>query len=149
MRTFGWFLLLLPLLEIYLLIQVGSKIGATSMMLWILASIVAGVLCIRLAGLATALSVRERIAKGEMPDAEMLTGVLWVIGGILLIIPGLITDFAGLVCILPLTRIWLIKRMRGGLQKPSGTGAFHQHGSSSTHDEPNVIEGEFQRKDDQ
>lgn len=149
MRTFGWFLLLLPLLEIYLLIQVGSKIGATSMMLWILASIVAGVLCIRLAGLATALSVRERIAKGEMPDAEMLTGVLWVIGGILLIIPGLITDFAGLVCILPLTRIWLIKRMRGGLQKPSIAGTFHQHGSSSTHDEPNVIEGEFQRKGDQ
>lgn len=149
MRGFMWFLLLLPLLELYVLIQVGSEIGALSTVLWIILSAIAGVFCIRLAGVATALGVRERMAKGEVPDAAMLTGLLWVIGGVLLFIPGFISDVAGIICVLPPTRHWLIKRMRQGMPQAdihaSYRQTYRQHDSDEH--ETHVIEGEYERKD--
>lgn len=149
MRGFMWFLLLLPLLELYVLIQIGSEIGALSTVLWIILSAIAGVFCIRMAGVATALGVRERMAKGEVPDDAMLTGLLWVIGGVLLFIPGFISDFAGIICILPMTRHWLLKRMRRGMPQADLHASYRQtytQHSQSEH-ETHVIEGEYERKD--
>lgn len=153
MPMFVWFFLLIPLLELYLLIRVGSETGALSVLLWILFTGVAGILCIRMAGVATAFGVRERMARGEVPDDAMLTGLLWVIGGVLLFIPGFITDVVGLLCILPVTRYWLVRRMRHGMP-PGGRQAGWQReeyrGQESgpqTEREPEIIEGEFERKE--
>ncbi|TDQ39347.1 FxsA family protein [Thiopseudomonas denitrificans] len=152
MQGFLWFFLLLPLLELYVLIKVGSEIGALSVVLWIIFSAIAGIFCIRMAGVATAFSVRERMARGEVPDDAMLTGLLWVIGGVLLFIPGFISDAAGVLCILPVTRYWLIRRMRRGMPQAdirAGYGEYRQSRTQGSHDEREVhiIEGEYERKD--
>lgn len=149
MRVFFWFLLLLPLLELYLLIRVGSETGAMGVVLWIILTALAGIMCIRVAGVATAMGVRERMARGEVPDRAMLSGLLWVVGGVLLFIPGFLTDFAGLLCVLPLSRSWLAGRMRrNGPQ--TGPQAAYQRTSAfreSSEADSQVIEGEFERKE--
>ncbi len=153
MQGFLWFFLLLPLLELYVLIKVGSEIGALSVVLWIILSAIAGIFCIRMAGIATALNVRERMARGETPDDAMLTGLLWVIGGVLLFIPGFVSDFAGLICILPITRYWLIRRMRRGMPQADIHAEFRHTRSygnpmdSQQERQINIIEGEYERKD--
>jgi UPF0716 protein FxsA len=147
MQAFFW--LLLPLLELYVLIKVGSEVGALTVVVMIILSAVAGVFCIRMAGLATALSVRERMARGEVPDDAMLTGLLWVIGGVLLFIPGFISDAVGLLCILPMTRNWLVGRMRKGRPQSDIHADYHRTYTRESREEreTHVIEGEFERKD--
>ena len=147
MQMFLWLFLLLPLLELYVLIKVGSEVGALSVVLWIILTAIAGIFCIRMAGIATALSVRERMARGEVPDDAMLTGLLWVIGGVLLFIPGFVSDFFGVLCLLPVTRHWLIRRMRGNKRTHNVYGEYHQTYTQHTEREHNVIEGEFERHD--
>lgn len=155
MQGFLWFFLLLPLLELYVLIQVGSEVGALSVVLWIIISAIAGVFCIRMAGIATALGVRERMARGEVPDDAMLTGLLWVIGGVLLFIPGFVSDAVGIICILPITRYWLIRRMRRGMPQADIHAEYTEYRHTRTQQdadsrhETHVIEGEFERKDDE
>lgn len=154
MQFFLWFFLLLPLLELYVLIKVGGEIGALSVVLWIIFTAIAGVLFIRMAGIATALNVRERMARGEVPDDAMLTGMLWVIGGVLLFIPGFISDLAGMICILPVTRLWLVRRMRRNMRTHDIHAEYSQTHTYTRQQEPgqeereiHVIEGEFERRD--
>ncbi|MCK9238731.1 MAG: FxsA family protein [Thiopseudomonas sp.] len=148
MRIFAWMFLLLPLVEIYLLIQVGSEVGALTLVLWIVATGILGGMCIRYAGVATAWAVRERMARGEVPDTEMLTGVLWVIAGVLLIIPGLVTDAVGFIFLLPFTKQGLIKAMHKNYRPREFTHPPHTPHSERP-DRPTVIEGEYQRRDDE
>lgn len=154
MRGFFLLFLVFPLLELFVLIRVGSSIGAATTLLLVLAGGVLGVVCIRLAGLATALKVRERMALGETPNTDMLNGLLLVIAGGLLFLPGFISDSVGLLCLLPVTRQWLINRISQRMSHRTQTHHFYEH--STTHTErdepaqqrpPQVIEGEFERKD--
>lgn len=155
MRGFLLLFLVFPLLELFVLIRVGSSIGASATLLLVLAGGVLGVLCIRLAGFATALKVRERMARGEMPNSDMLNGLLLVIGGGLIFLPGFISDVIGLLCLLPFVRNWLIKRI--GLHMSQGAAQSQQfYAQRNTHSEQNghtetrqaqIIEGEFERKD--
>jgi len=144
MRNFIWVILLLPLVELYLLITIGSQIGAMLMVLWVVLAVVLGGGLIRNAGMATALLVREKMARGEHPDAEMLTGFMWVIAGILLIFPGPLSDFLALICLLPVTRKWLARRMQGGFVAGGGYTRRHEGGSR----DDSVIEGEYSREQD-
>jgi len=155
MRVFFLLFLVFPLLELFVLIRVGSSIGATTTLLLVLASGVLGVLCIRLAGLTTALKVRERMAQGEVPNSDMLNGLLLVVAGGLLFIPGFISDVIGLLCMLPITRQLLIKRI-GLHMTHSAAQSRHFYAQSTTYtkqDKPSqprqaqIIEGEFERED--
>ena len=155
MRGFFLLFLVFPLLELFVLIRVGSSIGASATLLLVLAGGVLGVLCIRLAGFTTALKVRERMAQGELPNSDMLNGLLLVIGGGLIFLPGFITDAIGLLCLLPFVRRWLIKRIGLHMQN-SATQSQQYYAQSTTYTEQNgrtetrqtqIIEGEFERKD--
>ena len=155
MRSFFLLFLVFPLLELFLLIRVGSSIGAAATLLLVLAGGVLGVLCIRLAGFTTALKVRQRMAQGEMPNNDMLNGLLLVIGGGLLFLPGFISDAMGVLCLLPFVRQWLIKRI-GIHMNQSATRSQQFYSQSSTYteqDQPSeprqaqIIEGEYERKD--
>ena len=155
MRGFLLLFLVFPLLELFVLIRVGSSIGASTTLLLVLAGGVLGVLCIRLAGFATALKVRERMARGEMPNSDMLNGLLLVIGGGLIFLPGFISDAIGVLCLLPFVRSWLIKRI--GLHMQQSAARSEQfYAQRNTHTEQSgqtetrqaqIIEGEFERKD--
>ena len=149
MRVFLLLFLLFPLLELTLLIKVGGAIGVLPTLLLIIGSAVLGSLLLRVAGIATALRARERLARGELPEQEMLEGLLIAVGGGLLLLPGFISDVFGLLCLLPLTRRLLVNKLR----QRAAEQALRQRAfaddlqARSGQTRPNVIEGEFEHRD--
>ena len=149
MRAFLFLFLLFPLIELALLIQVGSAIGVIPTLLLVVGSAILGSVLLRVAGLATAWRARERLARGEMPEEEMFAGLLIAVGGGLLLLPGFISDVFGLLCLIPFPRNLLI----GNLRRRAAEQALRQRAfaddlaARSGQTRPNVIEGEYQRRD--
>ncbi|MCY1292783.1 hypothetical protein D9M68_229590 [compost metagenome] len=154
MRAFFFLFLLFPLLELAVLIQVGSAIGVLPTLLLVIATAVLGSVLLRVAGVATAWRARERLARGEMPEQEVLEGLLIAVGGGLLLLPGFISDVIGLFCLLPPTRRLLV----GKLRKKAAEQALRQRAfaddlqaragqAQPNAARPNVIEGEYERRD--
>lgn len=118
-------ILLLPILEIVGFIQVGDWIGAGPTIGLLLLSAMLGVFLVRHRGLASLTRAQTATAQGEAPIGTVLDGFCEVIAGILLIIPGFLTDLFGLLLLIrPLRRRigrWLLARMSAG-------GAFHVFG---------------------
>ena len=137
--------LLVPLVEIYFMIKVGSWIGAFTTVVLVVLTAVLGAALARYQGLATMQRLQQTIARGEAPALEMLEGGLLLVGALLLLVPGFITDLAGFTCLFPLTRRWLalraVKRYRVAPagNAPSGRPAEHQS---------RTLEGEFRREDE-
>jgi UPF0716 protein FxsA len=108
-RRFGFGLLIfafiaLPILEIYVIIQVGEQIGAVWTIVLLIADSVFGSWLLRREGRRAWLALRVALAEGRMPAKELADGILIVIGGTLMISPGFVTDVFGLLAILPFTR---------------------------------------------
>jgi UPF0716 protein FxsA len=122
-----FFLLLfvgLPLIELYLLIQVGSVIGALpTIALSILTALIGGTL-VRIQGFSVLMRVRDAMARNEVPALELLDGALLLVAGLLLLLPGLITDVVGFLLLVPVLRRLLIARYVRILPvgPPSGQG---------------------------
>jgi UPF0716 protein FxsA len=100
-----------PLLELYVLIKVGSGIGGLSTIALCLFTAALGGLLIRLQGLGTMLDAQRRMAHGEFPAEHGLHGLLLGLAGILLFTPGFITDTVGFLLLVPPVRRWLIGKM--------------------------------------
>ena len=151
MRSALFMLLLLPVLELALLIQVGSAIGVLSTLGLIILSAVLGILLLRVAGLATAWRARERLTRGELPEREMFDGLLLALGGLLLLLPGFISDLFGLLCVLPFTRHLLLGRLQRQQQEQAARQRAFADDLAGARDasaqRPQVIEGEYQRRD--
>lgn len=149
MRAFLFLLLLFPLVELAVLIKVGSVIGVLPTLLLIIGSAVLGSVLLRVAGVATAWRARERLARGELPEQEMLEGLLIAVGGGLLLLPGFISDIFGLLCLFPFTRRLLV----GKLRQRAAEQALRQRAfaddlqARSGPHRPNVIEGEYEHRD--
>lgn len=154
MRLFLFAFLLFPFIELAVLIQVGSAIGVLPTLLLVIGSAVLGVVLLRVAGVATAWRARERLARGELPEQEMLEGLLIAVGGGLLLLPGFVSDLFGLLCLLPFTRRLMVRRLRQRVADQAlrqrafaddlaaRSGAARPGGAR-----PDVIEGEYQRHD--
>ena len=151
MRSALFMLLLLPVLELALLIQVGSAIGVLPTLGLIILSAVLGILLLRVAGLATAWRARERLARGELPEREMFDGLLLALGGLLLLLPGFISDLFGLLCVLPFSRHLLLGRLQRQQQEQLARQRAFADDLAGARDasaqRPQVIEGEYQRRD--
>lgn len=154
MRAFLVLFLLFPLLELALLIQVGSAIGVLPTILLVIGGVVLGGVLLRVAGVATAWRARERLAQGELPEQEMLEGLLIAVGAGLLMLPGFISDALGLLCLLPVTRRALINRLRRraieqALRQRAFADDLQREAGERQSDaaRANLIEGEFERRD--
>lgn len=149
MRALFFIFVLFPLLELALLIAVGSHIGVLATLLLVIASALAGSLLLRSAGLVTALRAREQLAHGEMPEQAMLDGLMLALAGGLLLLPGLISDALALLCLLPVTRRSLLARLRRAqVERAERQRAFFDDPQARASGRPErVIEGEFQRRD--
>ncbi|RMD78165.1 MAG: FxsA family protein [Gammaproteobacteria bacterium] len=105
---------LVPLLELYLLIKVGSVIGALPTVALVVLTALVGSALLRHQGLATLRRVQETLARGGVPAMELLEGALIVVGGLLLLTPGFFTDALGLLCLIPPVRRrflrWAVRR---------------------------------------
>lgn len=100
--------LLIPVLELYLLIQAGIWVGNG----WIIVALViltgvVGAAAARLQGLSVIHRMRQSLAAGEVPEEGVIDGIFIFLGGMLLIMPGFITDVAGIGLLLPIIRRWL------------------------------------------
>jgi len=141
--------LTIPVIEIYLLIKVGSVIGALYTVGLVVATAVIGAYLLRKQGLSTLARVQQTMANGEIPAIELMEGAVLLVTGALLLTPGFFTDAIGFICLVPAFRraiiIWLLKRgsiiqfksgnnHRGGPTGPSSSG-------------PTVIEGEYRREE--
>lgn len=149
MRIFFVLFLLFPLAELFVLIKVGSSIGALATILLLVLSGIAGVLLLRLAGFATAWRARERLARGELPEREMLQGLMMAIGGGLLFLHGFISDVLALIVLFPPTRNFLFRqinrRMEAQMRRQRAFADDLQ--ARANPQRPNVIEGEWERRD--
>jgi len=97
-------LLLLPVLEILVIISVGSAIGAWPTAALLVAVSLAGAWLVRREGRRAWRALREAMSTGQLPERELADTPLVMAGGVLLLIPGFITDVAGLLLVLPFTR---------------------------------------------
>lgn len=148
MRVFLFALLLLPLLELALLVAIGREIGVLLTLLWMLVDVLAGIFLMRNVGPVTALRMRERLMQGDIPGQEMLDGLLVGLAGLLLIFPGVISDFLAVLCILPMSRHWMKGLLGRQAQRRASHAPYREtppHSAPKTHT-PEVIEGEWERK---
>lgn len=154
MRTFpifAFFFLVVPIIEIYLLIQVGSVIGAIPTILLVIATAVIGAYLLRQQGLSTLSRFQSNLAAGVMPAKEMLEGILLLVGGALLMTPGFFTDAMGFLCLIPVSRRFLVDQMiKRSVISASGVmgGGFSASGRPSGPSDGDVFEGEYSRKSD-
>jgi len=133
----------IPLIELYFLIQVGSEIGAFSTIFLTIFTALLGGWMVRAQGFSTLMRVREAMERGETPAIEMMEGAVLLVCGILLLLPGFITDAVGFVFLIPPFRRWLLT---AGLR---GAGVMHTVGPKpgSNSSQNRVIEGEYSRED--
>ena len=110
MRFLFLLFILLPILEMVVLIKVGSIIGAWNTVGLVILSAFIGIEVIRRQGFRTALRARQKMAAGETPAMEMLENLAIALGGLLMLIPGFITDFFGIFLLIPPVRRLLIRR---------------------------------------
>ena len=128
-------IILIPILEIYLFIKIGSQIGAFNTVLLIFVTAIIGVYYAKYEGLNTIRSGLTQIIKNQTPAYEIISGAAIAFAAILLILPGFATDFVGFLLIFPITRKLIFGNFSNKLKK----------------EEPkknNFIDGEFEDIED-
>ena len=135
-----------PILEIYLLIQVGEKIGLLSTLLTIIFTAMLGASLVRQEGIKTILSLQERLNKNELPGKELADGAMLLLAGVLLVTPGFFTDGIGFALAFPLTRALLRNKLITILTANIQTSSqgFQSHHPDTPPNGESTIEGEFQ-----
>ena len=106
-----------PLLELVLLIQVGQVVGLPATILLVLATGVAGAALARREGLRTLTNLQAELAKGALPGQALLDGLAVLVGGAFLLTPGILTDVAGFLLLLPPSRRWVQRIVRKRIEK--------------------------------
>ncbi|ABL98750.1 FxsA family protein [Shewanella amazonensis] len=157
--------ILIPVVELSVLIRVGEALGSLTTVALVLFTAVVGVSLVRSQGLSTLMQAQQKMARGEAPTSELVQGMMLAMAGVLLLIPGFVTDFIGLLLLTPITRkplaALLLKRLQlkvvgqGGFgansQGPFGQGPFGQgpFGNDPFNRQGgNTFDGDFERKDD-
>ena len=138
MNTALLLIILIPILEIYLFIKIGSQIGAFTTISLIFLTAIIGVFYARYEGLNTLKSGVSQLYKNQMPLFELMSGAALAVAAILLILPGFATDILGFLIIFPLTRKLIFKLVtKKGKNK------------NEVYIKDDLIEGEFVDKDNE
>lgn len=157
MRSLPLLFLLLPIAELLLLIEVGSEIGGLAVLGLLAAGVFIGLGVLRGQGLTSLMGARSRLAGGDLPGQEVVDNMLLALGGILLLIPGFITDAFSLPLLLPWTRRALARRVlrAGGFQAfgagPGGGFTVFRgarYTQTRTQGSGEILEGEVLREPD-
>ena len=128
-------IILVPIVEIYLFIKIGAKIGAFNTILLIFITAITGIIYARYEGLNTLRSAYSQLIKQETPAYEIISGAAIAFAALLLIIPGFATDIIGFLIILPITRKLILGKVSTKIKKKEP-------------DNNNFIDGEFEDIED-
>ena len=135
MNSILLWIILIPIIEIYLLIKIGSQIGAISTVLLIFTTAVVGIYYAKYEGLNTLKSGFIQLSKNEIPTYEFLSGAAIAFAALLLIIPGFVTDILGFLMIFPISRKFIFTKII-------------KNRNNETNQKNNFIDGEFEDIDD-
>ena len=122
--------MLIPIVEMWILIEVGGWIGALPTIGLVVLTATIGLSLLKQQGLSTLMRVRRKMDEGAIPASELVSGVMIAVGGALLLTPGFVTDAVGFALLIPQTRQWLLFKL------------------IDRYRDKIVIEGEFHRVDD-
>lgn len=111
--------LLVPAIELYVLIKVGGVIGALPTILLTVFTAVLGAYLMRSQGVATMQRAQQSLLMGQPPQVEVIEGVMIFVGGVLLLIPGLVTDFIGFMFLIPPIRQAIVRSLLKSRGQPS------------------------------
>ena len=136
MNTVILLIILIPIVEIYLFIKIGSQIGAFTTISLIFVTAIIGVYYARYEGLNTLKSGVTQLYKNQMPLFELMSGAALAVAALLLILPGFATDFLGFLIIFPLTRKIFFQLLSNKTK-------------SKMHIKDDLIEGEYEDKDNE
>ena len=129
---FFLFLVALPLLELYILIKIGNYLGAFQTVALVIFSALLGLLLARIEGLKTLHQIRQSLSRGILPAEEMLDSVLIFVGGVLFVIPGVLTDIVALALLIPFTRTifkrWMRRRFDRAVASGNARLQYHRSG---------------------
>lgn len=119
-------LLLLPILELFVFVQVAGTFGFLDALLGAVAATFVGIWLVKQQGLGVLRRANDKVARGEAPTDELVNGTLLLVAGILLLLPGFVTGAAGLLLLLPPVRALL----RGSLRRRFAAGPIVIAGST-------------------
>ena len=128
-------IILVPAIEIYLLIKIGSQIGAISTILLIFTTAFVGIYYAKYEGLNTLKSGFVQLSKNEAPTYQVISGAAIAVAALLLIIPGFVTDILGFLIIFPITRKFIFNN-------------FSKKFKYKNNERNNFIDGDFEDIDD-
>ncbi len=135
--------LIVPLFELWLLIQVGGVIGVGWTIFLAVATAFVGILLVRSQGLAMLGRIQAKIARGHVPEADMFEGLMLLLAGAVLLTPGFITDALGLIFLVPMWRRAIVQLvLRYGFVHTTAQTADETKTSSR------VINGSFRKEND-
>ncbi len=135
MNTVLLAVILIPIVEIYLFIKIGSQIGALNTIILIFLTAIIGVYYAKYEGINTLRSGVTQIIKNQIPAFELISGAAIAFAAVLLILPGFATDIVGFLLILPITRKLILGRLNKKFEKKNKEGN-------------DFIEGEFEDIED-
>ena len=135
MNSFFLAIILVPIIEIYLLIKIGSNIGALTTIVLIFTTAVIGVYYAKYEGLNTLRSGFSQLSKNQSPTYEVISGAAIAFAALLLIIPGFATDVFGFLLIFPLSRKFIFSK-------------FSKKFPQKKQERNNFIDGEFEDIED-
>lgn len=107
------------LLELALIIEAGRHLGVVTTILLILFTAIIGAYLAQTQGLSILKKIQLELNQGQLPSNQLLEGLLVLIGAILLLTPGFLTDTLGFLCILPFSRYWIRERLKIYLRQRS------------------------------
>lgn len=137
--------ILIPVVELTVLIQVGSQIGSLTTIALVFLTAIVGLTLIRRQGFETSLKAQEKMRRGELPASEMAEGFMLAFAGVCLLIPGFVTDALGaLLLITPLRRAVAAKVSLDFLKKRMNMRAQWSHrDANGNFTRGDIIEGEY------
>ena len=134
MSSILFLIIFIPIIEIYLFIEIGSQIGAITTILLIFSTAILGIYYARYEGLNTLKSGFHQLSRNETPAYEVISGAAIAFAALLLIIPGFATDFFGFLLIFPISRKLIFNKFSKKFNKKK--------------ERNNFIEGEFEDIED-
>jgi UPF0716 protein FxsA len=127
-------ILLLPVIELWLMIEIGGEVGALAVIGWLILMIVVGVNLLRYLGASSMLRTAQNMRMGgELPAQALADNLFKAVGAVLLIIPGFLTDLLALLCFIPLVRQLLLKRWLAKVAVRASTAGFYGAGFNPEH----------------
>ena len=150
--------LAIPIVEIYLLIQVGGIIGAPLTIFLVIFTAMLGAWLLRVQGFATIQRIQQTLSQGGLPAVELMEGAVLLIAGALLLTPGFFTDAIGFICLVPAIRraivLYIVRRLASTKSEEGYEFHVERHEKTQSSQTPahphktHTLEGEYTREDD-